>query len=99
MANKPVRGARQPRSHPRCGLVLVPLKPRYGLIIIIMVPVLVPRSRVVAEMKPYAWADVHGYAGTTVPWPIASVVVLNVTTARSVARCNTCRVRSHAQLR
>jgi hypothetical protein len=80
VANKPVRGARQPRSHPRCGLVLVPLKPLYGLIIIIMVPVLVPRSRVVAEMKPYAWADVDGYAGTTVPWPIASVVVLNVTT-------------------
>ena len=45
-----------------------------------MVPVMVPRSRVVAEMKPYAWADVNGYAGTTVPWPIASVVVLNVTT-------------------
>jgi hypothetical protein len=45
-----------------------------------MVPVLVPRSRVVAEMKPYAWADVDGYAGTMVPWPIASVVVLNVTT-------------------
>ena len=41
---------------------------------------MVPRSRVVAEMKPYAWADVDGYAGTTVPWPIASVVVLNVTT-------------------
>jgi hypothetical protein len=59
---------------------LVPLKPLYGLIIIIMVPVLVPRSRVVAEMKPYAWADVDGYAGTTVPWAIASVVVLNVTT-------------------
>ena len=34
----------------------------------------------VAEMKPYAWAEVHGCAGTTVPWPIASVVVLNVTT-------------------
>jgi hypothetical protein len=31
-------------------------------------------------MKPYAWAEVHGCAGTTVPWPIASVVVLNVTT-------------------
>ena len=41
---------------------------------------MVPRSRVVAEMKPYAWANVHGYAGTTVPWPIASVVGLNVTT-------------------
>ena len=59
-------------------MVLVPLRPLYGLIIIIMVPVLVPRSRVVAEMKPYAWADVDGYAGTTVPWPIASVVGLNV---------------------
>jgi hypothetical protein len=35
---------------------------------------------VAAEMKPYAWADVDGYAGTTVPLPIASVVVLNGTT-------------------
>ena len=65
---------------------------------------MVPRSRVVAEMKPYAWANVHGYAGTTVPWPIASVVGLNVTTVTItyvvlLARCNTCRVRSHAQLR
>jgi hypothetical protein len=72
--------SRKAASHPRLGLVLVSLKPLYGLIIIIIVPVMVPRSRVVAEMKPYAWADVHGYAGTTVPWPIASVVVLNVTT-------------------
>jgi hypothetical protein len=40
----------------------------------------VPRSRVVAEMKASAWADVHGYAGTTVVLPIAYVVVLNVTT-------------------
>jgi hypothetical protein len=45
-----------------------------------MVPVMVPRSRVVAEMKSYAWDDVNGYAGATVPRPIASVVVLNVTT-------------------
>ena len=42
---------------------------------------MVPRSRVVAEMKPYAWGDVHGCAGTTVVSPIAYVVVLNVTTA------------------
>jgi hypothetical protein len=34
----------------------------------------------VAEIKPYAWADVHGYAGTTVMSPIAYVVVINVTT-------------------
>jgi hypothetical protein len=54
-----------------------PAKRVYGLIIII-VPVVVPRS--VAEMKPYAWGDVHGYAGTTVVSPIAYVVVLNVTT-------------------
>jgi hypothetical protein len=53
----------------------------YGLIIIIIVPVMVPRSRVVAEMKPYAWGDVHGCAGTTVVSPIAYVVVPNVTTA------------------
>jgi hypothetical protein len=33
-----------------------------------------------AEMKPHAWAEVHGYAGTTVMSPIAYVVVLNVTT-------------------
>ena len=46
----------------------------YGLILIIVVP------RVVAEMKPYAWGDVHGYAGTTVVSPIIYVVVLNVTT-------------------
>ena len=46
----------------------------YGLILIIVVP------RVVAEMKPYAWSDVHGYAGTTVVSPIAYVVVINVTT-------------------
>jgi hypothetical protein len=52
-------------------------KPLYGLILIIMVPVVVPRC--VAEMKPYAWGDVHGYAGTVVS-PIAYVVVLNVTT-------------------
>jgi hypothetical protein len=51
-------------------------KPLYGLIIIIVVP----RSRVVAEVKPYAWGDVHGYAGTTVVPPIAYVFVLNVTT-------------------
>jgi hypothetical protein len=31
-------------------------------------------------MKPHAWAEVHGYAGTTVVSPIACVVVLNVTT-------------------
>jgi hypothetical protein len=43
-----------------------------------MVPVVVPRC--VAEMKPYAWGDVHGYAGTMVASPIACVVVLNVTT-------------------
>jgi hypothetical protein len=48
-----------------------------GLIIIVVVT----RSRVVAEMKPYAWGDVHGCAGTTVVAPIASVLVLNVTTA------------------
>ena len=31
-------------------------------------------------MKPYARAEVHGCAGTTVVSPIASVIVLNVTT-------------------
>jgi hypothetical protein len=41
----------------------------------------VPRWRVMPEMKPYAWAEVHGCAGTTVVSPIAYVVVLNVTTA------------------
>jgi len=46
----------------------------YDLILIMVVP------RVVAEMKPYAWGDVHGYAGTTVVSPIIYVVVLNVTT-------------------
>jgi hypothetical protein len=54
---------------------------------------LVPRSRVVAEMKPYAWADVDGYAGTPVPWPISSVVVLNITT---VVRTITYVVLRHA---
>jgi hypothetical protein len=51
----------------------------YGLIIII-VPVVVPRSMMasVAEMKPHAWAEVHGYAGTVMS-PIANVVI-NVTT-------------------
>ena len=49
---------------------------RYGLIIII-VPVVVPLS---TEMKPYAWSDVHGYAGTTVVSPIINVVLVNVTT-------------------
>ena len=34
----------------------------------------------VAKIKPYAWSDVHGYAGTTVVSPIAYVVVINVTT-------------------
>jgi len=46
----------------------------YDLILIMVVP------RVVAEMKPYAGGDVHGYAGTTVVSPIVYVVVLNVTT-------------------
>jgi hypothetical protein len=50
--------------------------PLCGLIIIIVVP----RSRVVAEIKPYAWAEVHGYAGATVVSPIAYVVLINVTT-------------------
>ena len=54
---------------------------------------MVPRSRVVAEMKPYAWGDVHGCAGTTVAWSIASVVVLNVTT---VVWPITCIVLRHA---
>ena len=48
----------------------------YGLILIIVVP----RSWVVAEMKPHARAEVHGYAGTAVMSPIAYVVVINVTT-------------------
>ena len=47
-----------------------------GLIIIIIV---VPRSRVVAEMKPYARRNVHAEARTMVA-PIADVIVLNVTT-------------------
>ena len=34
----------------------------------------------VAEIKPYAWGDVHGYPRTMVVSPIAYVVVLNVTT-------------------
>ena len=34
--------------------------------------------RVVAEMKPHAWAEVHGHAGTVMS-PIANVVI-NVTT-------------------
>jgi hypothetical protein len=34
----------------------------------------------VAEMKPHAWAEVHGYARATVVSPIANVVVVNVTT-------------------
>ena len=46
----------------------------YGLILIIVVP------RVMAEIKPYAWGDVHGYPRTMVVSPIAYVVVLNVTT-------------------
>jgi hypothetical protein len=51
----------------------------HGLIIII-VPVVVPRSMMasVAEMKPHAWAEVHGHAGTVMS-PIANVVI-NVTT-------------------
>ena len=47
-----------------------------GLIIIIIV---VPRSRVVAEMKPYARRNVHADARTMVAWPIADVIVVNVT--------------------
>jgi hypothetical protein len=39
----------------------------------------VPRSRVVTEIKPYAWAQVHAYAGTVVS-AMANVVILNVTT-------------------
>ena len=41
---------------------------------------MVPHSRVVTEMKPHAWAEVHGYTGTAVMSPIAYVVVINVTT-------------------
>ena len=77
-----------------------------GLIIIIIV---VPRSRVVAEMKPYARRNVHPDARTMVA-PIADVIVLNVTTMvwqityvvlRHAASpvCNTCRVRSLGLLR
>ena len=47
-----------------------------GLIIIIVVP----RSRMVAEMKPHSWAEVHGYARPTVVSPIANVILVNVTT-------------------
>src|SRR5262249_59127404 len=46
----------------------------YGLILIIVVP------RVVAEIKPYAWGNVHRYAGTTVVSPIINVILVNVTT-------------------
>jgi DDE_Tnp_1-associated len=45
--------------------------PSLNGLVIIIVPVVVPRWRVMPEMKPYAWAEVHGCAGTTVPWPIA----------------------------
>jgi hypothetical protein len=34
----------------------------------------------VAEMKPHAWAEVHGYARPTVVSPIANVILVNVTT-------------------
>ena len=47
-----------------------------GLIIIIVMP----RSRMVAEMKPHAWAEVHGYARAMMASPIANVVLVNVTT-------------------
>ena len=49
-------------------------------VVLVFIIIVVPRSRVVAEIKPYAGAEVHGYAGTTVVSPIAYVVVLNVTT-------------------
>jgi hypothetical protein len=48
-----------------------------GLIIIIIV---MPRSRMVSEMKPHAWADVHRYARAMVASPIANVVLVNITT-------------------
>jgi hypothetical protein len=47
-----------------------------GLIIIIVMP----RSRMVAEMKLHAWAEVHGYARAMMASPIANVVFVNVTT-------------------
>jgi hypothetical protein len=47
-----------------------------GLIIIIVMP----HSRMVAEMKPHAWAEVHGYARAMMASPIANVVLVNVTT-------------------
>ena len=47
-----------------------------GLIIIIVMP----RSRMVAEMKLHAWAEVHGYARAMMASPIANVVLVNVTT-------------------
>jgi hypothetical protein len=47
------------------------------LIIIVMV---VPGSRMVTEMKPHSWAEVHGYARPTVVSPIANVILVNVTT-------------------
>ena len=50
--------------------------PVTGLIIIIVMP----RSRMVAEMKPHAWAEVHGYARAMMASPIANVVLVNITT-------------------
>jgi hypothetical protein len=34
----------------------------------------------VAEMKPHAWAEVHGYARAMMASPIANVVLVNITT-------------------
>jgi hypothetical protein len=62
----PLRGGRRLRWPRR-------RRQTYGLIFIIVVP------RVVAQMKPHAWAEVHGYAGAMVVSAIADVV-LNVTT-------------------
>jgi len=47
-----------------------------GLIIIVVMP----RSRMVAEMKLHAWAEVHGYTRAMMASPIANVVLVNVTT-------------------
>ena len=52
-----------------------------------------PRSRMVAEMKLHAWAEVHGYARAMMASPIANVVLVNVTT---VVRSITYVVLRHA---
>jgi hypothetical protein len=48
----------------------------------LIITIVMPRSRMMAEMKPHAWAEVHGYARAMMASPIANVVLVTQPTPR-----------------